>query len=200
MPYGTVTLGDTEGDFHHPDAKYFRISLGLFTTSVKTDNIHNAEELDEAEQVEQHSTFFEVKIYSGDAGNTMRLDSRIESWTVETGGMVVDNNAVPLMTEFCLGISTIKDYSVFDHIKLSKNLFNQVRIKQQEYDSKLASNNVKELDLKISKAMAQYIVEEFAQSMWAMKLELQARMYETKCAKNEGTEANLILLEPIGKT
>eukprot|EP00920_Eleutheroschizon_duboscqi_P017988 GHVT01043014.1.p1 GENE.GHVT01043014.1~~GHVT01043014.1.p1 ORF type:complete len:200 (-),score=4.78 GHVT01043014.1:152-751(-) len=199
MPYGTVTLGDTEGDFKHPDAKYFRISLGLFTTSVNIDTIHNADELDEAKQDRQHSAFFEVKIYY-DTGRKMQLDSKIDGWRVNTGGMVVDNNAVPLMTEFCLGISTIKDYSVFDHIKLIKNLFNQVRIKQQEYDSKLASNNVKELDLKISKAMAQYIVEDFAQLMWMKKLELQAHMYETKCAKNEGTEANLILLEPIGKT
>eukprot|EP00920_Eleutheroschizon_duboscqi_P017928 GHVT01042926.1.p1 GENE.GHVT01042926.1~~GHVT01042926.1.p1 ORF type:complete len:219 (-),score=16.87 GHVT01042926.1:458-1114(-) len=81
MPYSTVSLGDT---VNHWDTKYFRISLGLFATSVKLekfpklDSDNTQKELDKAKQAEQHSKLFEAKIFSHPNGDIC-LDNQVNS-------------------------------------------------------------------------------------------------------------------------
>eukprot|EP00920_Eleutheroschizon_duboscqi_P043353 GHVT01103076.1.p1 GENE.GHVT01103076.1~~GHVT01103076.1.p1 ORF type:complete len:202 (-),score=13.19 GHVT01103076.1:119-724(-) len=200
MPYGTVSLGDTSNLY--ADIKYFRISLGQFATSVKlaeipkSDSGNTQKELDEANQAEQHFKFFEAKIPSN---TPFQIESKIDSWSADTGGMIVKKDAVPLMTEFCLGISKIKNFSVFDSLNDLKHSFNTVHQKQQDVNHILDSNSVEELEGKFLQVTVQQRVEKFAYHMWELKLELQGQMYTTKCAKNEGKEAKLGLVEPIGK-
>eukprot|EP00920_Eleutheroschizon_duboscqi_P017929 GHVT01042927.1.p1 GENE.GHVT01042927.1~~GHVT01042927.1.p1 ORF type:complete len:202 (-),score=15.56 GHVT01042927.1:95-700(-) len=200
MPYGRVFLGDTEDN---EVRKYFRIAFGQFHTSVKImqPQLNNADDpkvLDEAKQAEQHSKFFRVRIHRPSIVQNFGSWSKIENWSQKDAGMIVGEDAVPLMTEFCLAISKINNVDVLTSLNKLKQDFIKLHREQQDV-RKFADKNEGKLEQEIRQVTVQQHVEEFAYLMWELKLQLQGKMYETKCAKNEGTEAKLIFVEPISE-
>eukprot|EP00920_Eleutheroschizon_duboscqi_P023161 GHVT01057125.1.p1 GENE.GHVT01057125.1~~GHVT01057125.1.p1 ORF type:complete len:258 (+),score=35.96 GHVT01057125.1:77-775(+) len=198
---GQVALGHTDDNLDKD--LLFRISFGKFVSDVNIDDdvlgggqllLDIPDMIEEVKKGSRISTCFRAHIAKG---TDVEMQSEMVDWSATAAGMIVVKDAVPIMTEFCLGISKIKEVNILEKSNTIKRGFTDL---SQALGKASAHSDVQKAEGKVGiEVILEIKPAKLAYDMWQLKLELQGKMYETKCAKNEGKEAKLGFVEPIGE-